>query len=63
MATTADFKKYADGLLKQVNNKAWKVDACIKALLPSADDVIIQYREMSTNFKKRHLCFVRQLKT
>ena len=26
MVTAADFKKFADGLLKQVNNKAWKVE-------------------------------------
>ena len=43
--TTADFKKFVDGLLKPVNNKSGKVDARIKALLPSADDEIILYKD------------------
>lgn len=43
--TTADFKKFVDGLLKPVNNKTEKVDACIKALLPSASDEIKLYRD------------------
>lgn len=45
MVATADFKKFVDGLLKPVNNKAGKVDARIKALLPSADDEIILYKD------------------
>ena len=43
--TTADFKKFVDGLLKPVNNKSGKVDARIKALLPSAGDEIILYKD------------------
>lgn len=45
MVKIADFKKFVDGLLKPVNNKAGKVDARIKALLPSADDEIILYKD------------------
>ena len=41
--TTEDFKKFVDGLLNPVNNKAGKVDARIKALLPSPSDEIILY--------------------
>lgn len=43
--TTADFKKFVDRLLKPVNNKSGKVDARIKALLPSAGDEIILYKD------------------
>ena len=42
---TADFKKFVDGFLKPVNNKTGKVDARIKALLPSAGDEIILYKD------------------
>jgi hypothetical protein len=45
MIKIADFKKFVDGLLKPVNNKAGKVDARIKALLPSAGDDIILYKD------------------
>ena len=45
MVKIADFKKFVDGLLKPVNNKAGKVDARIKALLPSAGDEIILYKD------------------
>lgn len=45
MVTTADFKKFIDGLLKPVTTKVGYVDARIKALLPSASDEIILYRE------------------
>ena len=45
MIKIADFKKFVDGLLKPVNYKAGKVDARIKALLPSADDEIILYKD------------------
>ena len=45
MIKIADFKKFVDGLLKLVNNKAGKVDARIKALLPSAGDDIILYKD------------------
>ena len=45
MVKIADFKKFVDGLLKLVNNKAGKVDARIKALLPSAGDDIILYKD------------------
>lgn len=45
MVKIADFKKFVDGLLKPVNNKAAKVDARIKALLPSAGDEIILYKD------------------
>ena len=45
MVKLADFKKFVDGLLKPVNNKAGKVDARIKALLPSAGDEIILYKD------------------
>ena len=45
MVKIADFKKFVDGLLKPVNNKAGKVDARIKALRPSADDEIILYKD------------------
>ena len=45
MVKIADFKKFVDGLLKPVNNKAGKVDARIKALLPSAGDDIILYKD------------------
>lgn len=45
MIKIADFKKFVDGLLKPVNNKAGKVDARIKALLPSAGDEIILYKD------------------
>lgn len=45
MVKIADFKKFVDGLLKPVNNKAEKVDARIKALLPSAGDEIILYKD------------------
>lgn len=44
MVTTSDFKKFVDGLLKPVN-KAGKVDARIKALLPSVGDDKIPYRD------------------
>lgn len=43
--TTADFKKFVDGLLKPMNNKVGKVDARIKALLPSVGDEIIPYKD------------------
>lgn len=43
--TTEDFKKFVDGLLNPVNNKAGKVDARIKALLPSPSDEIILYKD------------------
>ena len=45
MVTTADFKKFLDGLLKPVTTKVGNVDARIKALLPSASDEIILYRD------------------
>ena len=45
MVTTADFKKYVDGLLKPVNNKTGKVGTCIKALFLSASDEIKLYRD------------------
>ena len=45
MVSKADFKKFVDGLLKPVNNKIGKVDARIKALLPSAGDEIILYKD------------------
>nr|WP_315456192.1 hypothetical protein [uncultured Prevotella sp.] len=45
MVKIADFKKFVDGLLKPVNNKAGKVDARIKALLPSVGDEIILYKD------------------
>lgn len=45
MVKIADFKKFVYGLLKPVNNKAGKVDARIKALLPSAGDEIILYKD------------------
>lgn len=45
MVKIADFKKFVDGLLKPVNNKAGKVDARIKALLASAGDEIILYKD------------------
>ena len=45
MIKIADFKKFVDDLLKPVNNKAGKVDARIKALLPSAGDDIILYKD------------------
>ena len=45
MVKIADFKKFVDGLLKPVNNEAGKVDARIKALLPSAGDEIILYKD------------------
>lgn len=45
MVTTEDFKKFVDGLLNPVNNKAGKVDARIKALLPSPSDEIILYKD------------------
>lgn len=45
MIKIADFKKFVDGVLKPVNNKAGKVDARIKALLPSAGDDIILYKD------------------
>lgn len=45
MVKIADFKKFVDSLLKPVNNKAGKVDARIKALLPSAGDEIILYKD------------------
>lgn len=45
MVTTADFKKFVDGLLKPMNNKVGKVDARIKALLPSVGDEIIPYKD------------------
>ena len=45
MVTTADFKKFLDGLLKPVTTKVGYVDARIKALLPSASDEIILYRD------------------
>ena len=45
MVMTADFKKFVDGFLKPVNNKTGKVDARIKALLPSAGDEIILYKD------------------
>ena len=38
MVKIADFKKFVDGLLKPVSNKVGKIDARIKALLPSAGD-------------------------
>ena len=43
--TTEDFKKFVDGLLNPVNNTAGKVDARIKALLPSPSDEIILYKD------------------
>ena len=45
MVTIADFKKFVDGLFKPENNKAGKIDARIKALLPSAGDEIILYKD------------------
>ena len=45
MIKIADFKKFVDGLLKPVNYKAGKVDVRIKALLPSAGDEIILYKD------------------
>lgn len=45
MLTIADFKKFIDGLLKPVTTKVGYVDARIKALLPSAGDEIILYRD------------------
>lgn len=45
MVTIADFKKFVDGLLKPVTTKVGYVDARIKALLPSASDEIILYRD------------------
>ena len=45
MVMTADFKKFVDGILMPVNNKTGKVDARIKALLPSAGDEIILYKD------------------
>ena len=44
MIKIVDFKKLVDGLLKPVNNKAGKVDV-YKALLPSAGDDIILYKD------------------
>ena len=46
--TTADFKKFVDGLLTPVNKKAGKVDARIKALLPSTGDEIILYKDFQS---------------
>ena len=43
--TIADFKKFVDGLFKPENNKAGKIDARIKVLLPSASDEIILYKD------------------
>ncbi len=45
MVKIADFKKFVDGLLKPVSNKVGKIDARIKALLPSAGDEIILYKD------------------
>lgn len=45
MVKTVDFKKFIDDLLKPVNNKAGEVGTRIKALLPSAGDEIIQYKD------------------
>ncbi len=45
MVTIADFKKFIDGLLKPENNKAGKVDARIKVLLPTDSDEIILYKD------------------
>lgn len=45
MIKIADFRKFVDGLLKPVNYKAGKVDARIKALLPSVGDEIILYKD------------------
>ena len=45
MIKIADFKKFVDGLLRPVDYEAGNVDACIKALLPSADDEIILYKD------------------
>lgn len=45
MIKIADFKKFVDGLLKPVNYKAGNVDVRIKALLPSAGDEIILYKD------------------
>lgn len=45
MIKIADFKKFVDGLLNPVNYKVGKVDARIKALLPSAGDEIILYKD------------------
>ena len=45
MVTTTDFKKFVDGLMKPVTNKAGKVNDRIKALLPSVGDAIIPYRD------------------
>ncbi len=44
MIKIADFKKFIDGLLKPVNNKAGKVDIR-KALFPSVGDEIILYKD------------------
>lgn len=44
MIKIVDFKKLVDGLLKPENNKAGKVDV-YKALLPSAGDDIILYKD------------------
>ena len=45
MVTIADFKKFIDGLFKPENNKAGKVDARIKVLLPTDSDEIILYKD------------------
>lgn len=45
MEKIADFKKFVDGLLKQVSNKVGEIDARIKALLPSAGDETILYKD------------------
>ena len=45
MVTTTDFKKFVDGLMKPVTNKAGKVNDRIKALLPSVGDAVIPYRD------------------
>ena len=45
MVTTTDFKKFVDGLMKPVTNKAGKVNDRIKALLPSDGDAVIPYRD------------------
>lgn len=45
MVTTDYFKKFIDGYLNPVTTKVGKVDARIKALLPSASDKTIPYRD------------------
>ena len=45
MVKTVDFKKFIDDLLEPVNNKAGEVGTRIKALIPSAGDEIIQYKD------------------